>query len=87
MKAGSGGGVRWDSSQLCGNEPLWSCCYPQCSGMPVVLQSESPELSQGWTPNPSVLSALEGSGLSGGGEFVDGRDSHESYAVFCAPRC
>lgn len=83
----SGGAVRWDSSLVCGSELSWSCCYPRYSGMTVVLQSESSELSRGWTPNPSVLSALEGSGLSGGGEFVCGHGFHESCAVVCAPRC
>lgn len=86
-KVASGGEVRWDSSRLCGSELLWSCCYPQCSGMPVALQSESLGLSQGWTPNPSVLSALEGSGLNGDGGSVGGRGFHESYAVVGAPRC
>lgn len=80
---GSGGVVRWDSSQLCESELLWSCCYPQCSGM----QSESLVSFQGWTPNPSVLSAPEGSGLSGDGAFVGGRGSRGSYAVACAPLC
>lgn len=55
--------------------------------MMAVLQSESSESSQGWTPNPSVLSALEGSGLGGGGESVGGSGLHGSYAVVCVPRC
>lgn len=85
--AASGGVVRSDSSQLCGSELLWWCCYPQCSGMTAELQGGSSELSQGWTPNPSVLSALEGNGLSAGGEFAGARGSRESYAAVCAPRC
>ncbi len=53
----------------------------------MVLQSESLELSQGWTPNPNALSALEGSGLNENDEFVAGCGLHEFYAVACAPQC
>lgn len=53
----------------------------------MVLQRESSELSRGWTPNPSVLSALEGSGPSEDGEFVGGCGLHAFYAVVGAPRC
>lgn len=83
----SGGVVRLDSSQLCGSELLWWCCYPQCTGMTAVLQGGSSESPQVWTPNPSVLSALEGSGLSADGEFAGGRGCRGSYAAVCAPRC
>lgn len=79
----SSGVVRWDFSQLCGSELLWSYCYPQCNGTPEM--DETLELSQGWTPSPSVLSALGGSGLSGDGELAGG--FRESCAAACAPRC
>lgn len=81
----SSGEVRWDSSQLCESELLWLYCYPQYSGKPAVLQGESLELSQEWTPSPSVLSALEGSGLSGDGELAC--DFRGSCVAACAPRC
>lgn len=80
------GGIRWDSSLLCGSERLWLCCYPRCSGMTTVPLSESQRPIREWTPNPSVLSALEGSGLSGGAS-VSGRGFRESYAVACARLC
>lgn len=82
----SNGGIRWDSSLLCGSGRLWSCCYPRCSGMTAVPLSESQKPTPEWTPNPSVLSALEGSGLSGSAS-VCGRGFRESCAVACAPRC
>lgn len=83
----SDGEVRWDSSQLCGSEQLWSCCYPQSSGMPVVLLGDSLALSQGWIPNPSAPSALEGSGLSVDDELADGNDFREFCATVYAPQC
>lgn len=82
----SSGVVRWDSSLLCGSEQLWSCCYPQCSGMIEVSLSGSLGLFLGWTPNPSVLSALEGNVLNED-EFACARCFHESCAVSCAPQC
>ena len=45
--------------------------------------SESQKPTLEWTPNPSVLSALEGSGLSGNAS-VCGRGFREPYAVSCA---
>lgn len=83
----SSGVIGWDSSLLYESELLWSCCSPQCSEMAAEVLSASLELSPEWTPNPSVLSALEESGLSGGGEFVGESGSRESCAVACALRC
>lgn len=79
----SNGVTRWDSSPLCESERLWLCCYPRCSGMTAVPLSESQKPTLEWTPNPSVLSALEGSGLSGNAS-VCGRGFREPYAVSCA---
>lgn len=83
----NGDEVKWDSSQLCGSEPLWLCCYPRSSGKPAAPRVGSSASSQGWTPNPSVLSAPEGSGPSGDGEAAGERGLRGSCAAVCAPRC
>lgn len=79
--------VEWGSSQLCESEPQWLCCYQLSIEMLVVLHCESLGLFQGWTPDPSVLSGLEGNGLSGGGGLGVECDCHVSCAVACVPRC
>lgn len=83
----NGDEVKWDSSQLCGSELLWSCCYPQSNGMLLVLQVGSLESSQESTPNPSVLSAHEGSGLNEDGELAGECGLRESCVAVCAPQC
>lgn len=82
----SNGVVRWDSSPLCGSERSWLCCCPRCSGRTAVPLSESQKSTLEWTPNPSALSAREGSGL-GGSAPVCGRGLHESCAAACARLC
>lgn len=80
-RVASSGAVRWDFSQLCGSELLWLYCSPQYSETPAVLQGEPSELSQGWTPGPSVLSARAVSGPGGDGELACG------FRGFCVAAC